>query len=402
MRADIQLTLAFRFFKGPLISFFILFMFVTVCIFSVLLVIDSYDLQLQKRFASKQPHFTLTLNQSVDDWTQFKQTKSLLTLKKTLLKQNNVLAVSEFIKVTKWLRLKAATSQISGFESSNEFDKFSTGRVTLVGIERQLPSVIPLTHLNYYDSGPYKFKITNLEYGADWLLNPKLILPNATLDASFYTPITQQVSVKQDGADETSQIKAFVTDYSDESILYLGLDQMENWLDSQDIKETGLYIRIQENHSLEETKKDIVTVLKQTDQNWQITTWLDDKSKQKTILLMTKLLGYSFIVLLLIMLSLVLLLNQSNVLITKARSLKILYMTGYLLTAPLVVTSLIASILGVIVAYFIVSLWLAPFILNAFSLSAQIQNMTAWGVSLFTLMIINLINLMGMKSRLGY
>lgn len=402
MRADVQLTLALRFFKGPLISFFILFIFVTVCIFSVLLVIDSYDFQLQKRFASKQPHFTLTLDNSGDDWAKFKQSGALIKLKQKLLNQNNILAVSEFIKVTKWLRLKAATSQISGFEKTHEFDKFSTGNVTLIGIEREIPSVIPLTNLNYYDSGPYKFKITNLEYGADWLLNPRLILPNATLDASFYTPITQQVSVKMDGVHDTSQIKAFVTDYSDESILYLGIDEISAWLGLHDIKETGLYVRIEDSRNLEQIHNDMVSMLSATGQSWSISTWLEDKSKQKTILLMTKLLGYSLIIVLLIMLSLVLLLNQSNVFINKAKSLKILYMTGYLLTVPLAITSFVASVMGVILAYFIVSVWIAPFVSSAFSMTDQIQNEVAWSVCLSTLIIINLINLMGMKRRLDY
>ena len=401
MRANIKFGLAMRFFLGPLLSYFALFTFVAVCTFSLFLVIDSYEYQVEARFASKQPHFTLILDDSLENWQTYKHSKEMARLKQGLKNQENILAVSEFIKVTKWLRLKAATSQLSGFEAKQEFDKFSTGEVSLIAIEKSLPGVIPLTELNYYDAGPYKFKITNLEYAADWLTNPNLILPNAVLDASFYAPISQQVSVNYNDFSHPAQIKAFVNDYADESILYLGLKQIEHWLDAKDVLEEGLYIRIQDTRQLALIKNTILAELEMTGKKWLVSTWLDEKSKQKSILLMTKLLGYSLIVILIVMLMLVMALNQSNVFIKKAKSLNILFMTGYVLTGPLLLSSLGVSFLGVGLAYLAVTAWVKPQILMAFNINVSIQEGTAWGVCLITLFLINGLNLLAIKNRLG-
>jgi len=401
VRIGVKISLALRFFKRPLASYFLLFAFVSTCIFSLLLVINSYAYQMEERFAAKQPHFTLVLNQDRDTWLAFKGSTQLQDLKKLLENEPNVVAVSEFIKVTKWLRLRAATSQISGFEKNEEFDKFSTGNVTLIGLERQLPAVIPLSQLNYYDSGPYKFKITNLEYASDWLLNPKLILPNAVLDASFYAPITQQVSVKQDGVDYKGQIKAFINDYADESVLYMGINQISHWLDETDIQETGVYIRIHDTSQLMKTKAKLQSRLDLTSHDWLVTSWLEQKNKQKSILIMTQLVAYSLIVLLVVLLLLVLTLNLTNVFIVKAKSLEILFMTGYLLTGPLVFNSLVASVMGLLVGYLFTLYYLESMILAGFGILTPQSYELAWGVCVLTLILVNLINLMGMKNRLG-
>lgn len=402
MRAVINLTLVVRFFLGPLTSFFLLFTFVVSCIFSLFLAIDSYEYQLEKRFSSKQPHFTLSLNNDVNSWHDFERSGQLNSLKVLLNKQKNIVAVSEFLKVTKWLRLKAATSQLSGYETKKEFDKFSSGVVTLIGLERKLPAVIPLTQLNYYDSGTYKFKITNLEYAADWVINAKLVLPNAVLDASFFAPITQEVSVRLDNSQYQAKVKAFINDYNDESVLYMGIEQISAWLDDTDIKEKGLYVRINDGRQLEQARKTIIDILDSTNENWLLTTWLDEKNKQKTILWVTKVLGYSLIGLLVMMLLLILSLNQANVFIKKAKSLNILYMTGYLLTVPLTFTSLLASILGVMFAYTLVYIWIKPVILNMFAITVNLPEGTAWMICLITVVLINVLNWMGMKNRLGY
>lgn len=402
MRLDIKLLLAWRFFKGPLFSFFILFAFVSCCIFSFFLITDSYEKQVEERFASKQPHFTMSLEGGVSSWSDYKASGELENLKRSLQDEGSILSVSEFTKVTKWLRLKAATAQQSGFESAQEYDKFSSGNVTLIGLERHFPSVIPLTELNYYDAGAYKFKITNLEFAADWLMNPSLVLPNAVLDASFFAPISQEVSIKSVGHGYQGKIKAFINDYNDESILYMGIEQISAWLDDHDLKEEGLYLRILDSRDIEQSKNVITALLAKTGENWTVTTWLDEKSKQKSILLMTKLLGYSLISVLVFALILILGLNQANVFIKKAKSLNILYMTGYLLTLPLVVTSFFVGLLGLLLAYFVTFIWLKPMILQVFSVSTTLHQGMSWGVCITVLLLINLLNLIGMKNRLGY
>lgn len=402
MRLGIKLLLAWRFFKGPLLSFFVLFAFVSCCIFSFFLVINSYEKQVEQRFASKQPHFTLRLEGGVTSWSDFSASGQLQGLKQNLSSHTNILSVSEFIKVTKWMRLKAAATQLSGFEEAQEYDKFSSGKLTLIGLERSLPSVIPLSQLNYYDAGAYKFKITNLEYAADWLMNPSLVLPNAVLDASFFAPISQEVSVKSVGHTYSAKIKAFINDYNDESILYMGIKQLPAWLDKTDLKEEGLYLRIKESHDLEQSKKLITDILMKTGVNWTVTTWLDEKSKQKSILLMTKLLGYSLISVMVFTLILILGLNQANVFIKKTKSLNILYMTGYLLTFPLVVTSFFVGLLGLLLAYLVTYIWLKPMILQVFSITSTIHEGLSWTVCITVLVMINLLNLVGMKNRLGY
>lgn len=401
MRAKIKLRLAFVFFKGPLFSYFILFGFVVFCILSLFFIVNGYEQQVENRFASKQPHFTLTLSGDIDQWQVFKQTAQMKALKKVLSDQENIVAVSEFARVTKWLRLKAATSQLSGFETQQEYDKFSSGNVTLLALERKLPSVIPMTQLNYYDAGAYKFKITNLEYAADWLVTPRLVLPNAVLDASFYTPIGQQVSVKSDSFEEPFQIKAFINDYADASILYMGLEQLPFWITKDDSLEAGLFVRIEASHRLEETKDLLLTLLARTGKDWLVTTWLEEKSKQKSILLMTKLLGYSLIVILVVMLLFVLALNQSTVFINKAKSLKILFMTGYLLTTPLIITGLIASALGGGVAYLLVFTWVKPAVSTIFNVTAPLEESLALIICSITFILINLFNFLGMKNRMS-
>lgn len=402
MRFWISLGLALRFFKRPLFSFLLLFALVGCCVFSLFLVIDSYAYQMEKRFAAKQPHLTISLNSGHEKWQEVTQEASFIRLKAQLERHVNVLAVSEFIKVKKWLRLKAATSQISGFEAEHEFDKFSSGDVTLIAIERRLPAVMPLSDLNYYDAGPYKFKISNLEYASDWLTNPQLILPNAVLDASFYAPITQQVSVKQAGNTYQGQIKAFINDYADESILYMGLDQISHWQNAEDIQETGLFVRLRDSHQLGLTKEAIQTVLAKSKHDWSLTSWLDAKNKQKSILIMTQMVGYSVIGLLFILLLLVLTLNLTNVFILKAKSLEILFMTGYWLTGPLLINSIFVSFIGLFGAYFVTIGFLEPIILSSFSINTSFSYFWAWFICLSALVLVNVINLIGMKTRLGY
>lgn len=398
MKVKEQLGLALRFFLGSLVSYFVLFTFVSGCIFSLLLLIDSYEQQIAKRFASKQAHFTLLLDDSLKAQERF----ALSQLKQALLDETSVLSVSEFVKSTKWLRLTAATSQLSGIEAPNSFDKFSNGQVTLIGLQRVLPAVIPLDQLHYYDAGSYKFKITNLEYAAQWLLNPNLILPNAVLDESFYAPISQQVSVKQDGFDYQGQIKAYVNDYADESILYMGIDEIHHWLNDQDIQEKGLYIRLKNTHEFETSKESIQKIINESGQVGLLSSWLDQKSKQRSILLTLKLMGYGLIILLTLMLCMVLTLNQTNVFIKRLPSLNILYMTGYLLTIPLVVLSVFASSMGVLTAYLGVSIWITPLAKHFFANDFIWQQSVSWVICLFVLILVNVINFMGIQGRLGF
>jgi hypothetical protein len=402
MRANISLWLALRFFLRPLLAYCGLFWLVSCCVFSLFLAVASYEYQVDRRFSSKQPHLTLSLDSTEFEWRQFMDASAGQALKEKLQQQENVLAVSEFSKVRKWLRLNAATSQMSAIKTEAQFDKFSVGDVTIIGLERTIPAVIPLSGLNYYDAGLYKFKITNLEFVADWLTNPHLVIPNAVLDASFFPPISQQVTIKSGGQGANGQVKGFLNDYNDESILYVGLDVMSAWVAEGDVKEQGIYITLVDSSELVATRKTLQQVLTESGQPWLVTSWLDEKSKQKTILLITKLISYTLITLLVLMLLLVLILNQTRVFIEKAQSLRIFYMTGYLLTRPLSLLVFIFSLMGVLLAYLLANIWIAPMILQLFGLTVGIGTFTAWWVILFVAFMINVTSILSMQNRLVY
>lgn len=402
MRANIALWLALRFFKRPLMAYCVLFWLVSCCVFGLFLAVDSYEYQVDKRFSSKQPHFTLSLDVSEREWRKLMDSGTGQALKKQLQGQGNVLAVSEFSKVRKWLHLNAATSQMSGIEGEAQFDKFSVGDVTIIGLERTIPGVIPLGGLNYYDAGLYKFRITNLEFVADWITNPCLVIPNAVLDASFFPPISQQVAIKAGSQGVSGQVKGFLNDYNDESILYVGLDVMSDWVEEGDVKEQGIYITLIDSSEIVSARQVLEHLVATSNKPWLITSWLDEKSKQKTILLITKLISFTLIGLLILMLMLVLILNQTRVFINKAESLKIFYMTGYLLTRPLSLLVVIFSLMGVLFAYLLANILIGPMILQLFGLTVGIETSMAWFVILSVALMINLTSILSMQNRLVY
>ena len=404
MRVGISLWLGMRFFTRPLLMYFSLFFVVSCCVFTLFLTIGSYEYQVDRRFASKQPHLTLSQDSSDSQWQTLMSTTEGDNLKAVLLQQDNVLAVSEFIKVRKWLHLNATTQQMTDVNSTTAFDKFSVGDVSIIGVERTIPTVVPLGGLNYYNAGMYKFKITNLEFVADWLTNPELVIPNAVLDASFFPPISQQVAIKSvsNSGTSTGQIKAFLNDYSDESILYVGIDRMQTWLAEDDIKERGIYITLQDSRKLAETRVILTGLLASSRHAWLITSWLDEKNKQKTILFITQFISYSLMVILVMMLLLMLILHQTKVLINKAKSLKIFFMTGYLLIYPLSTLVATASLMGVLMAYLFAHYWITPFILGLFGLVTAISGVFAWWVILCVVVMVNLASVLSMQNRLVY
>ena len=334
MKITDAFSICFKLFHKEFISYFFILLVSLFVIGFIVVVTYKYQHEMDKKFASKQPQITLS----------FQEKKDIKKILNSLKKNSEIKAISPYIKASSWGQFKASTGVFSN-KQNRTFDKFYSGLFTVIGINKLSPAVIDMQNLNYYSSGPYKIRVTNLEFEYAWITTPKMIIPNAVFDGGFFPPISQEALISDLKSKQTWLLKGFIQDYSDEAIIYVGIDEFNlQIIDRKEPYEQGFFIRVKEGVVL----KDILTKIDQECKEHEVScltnTWLESKGKQKKVL---KLINVFSVVFIIIVSMLSFFLNglfQMKLLISKYKTINILHITGYRFTPYMIFTMFLLTL----------------------------------------------------------
>ena len=337
MRVVDSLFIILRLFLPQFLSYASVMVTALITLYILISVSGSYNIHVHQDFGNKQAHFTLT------NLIEQSSSKELTSVRDRIATIDGVYVSSPFISVENWQQLSANT-QIFASKQHGQFNRFNRGYVQVIGVDRRSPSIISWDNLNFYTAGPFKTRITNLEFMHQWLTNPYLIIPNAVLDSGFYPPISQEATVVNSVSKQHWQVKGFIQDYSDQAILYVGIDQFQWWSDQLESAESGVLVRLNEGADLSSMKTELQQRLAPLEGNWKVTSWLDEKQKQMSLLnvINTVSIGLVSVIAFLSYLLVTLFLTKS--VISKNRTINIFNITGYRIQHALFIWMILISV----------------------------------------------------------
>lgn len=321
MRISDSWYLCFRLFRKEFFFYFLVLFIGVVTIGTIMESTNLYRTFVTQNFASKQPHFSLSFNG--ESGSSFHYDESLVN---TIKQLEGVVAVSRYAKSVSWGQFSATTTQLYS-EVESGYDKFSSGYFTVIGVDKASPSIVSWETINFYSSGAYKTKITNLELEYEWVTNPYLIIPNAVFDSSFYPPISQEARIKNQFSATPWQVKGFIQDHYDNARLYVSREGFSQWLESQDsVTEQGLYIRMVEKYPLEQLRHSLE---KLCTLDCKVSAWLDRHERKRKVLTVFETFSWVTSITISLLVCLLVGLYQAKSIIEKSRTINILNITGY-------------------------------------------------------------------------
>lgn len=321
MRVSDSWYLCFRLFRREFFFYFLVLFVGVVTIGTIMESTSLYRTFVTQNFASKQPHFSISFNDATV--SRRLNNESLIGV---ITKLDGVVAVSPYAKSISWGQFSASTTQLYR-EVASGYDKFSSGYFTVIGVEKASPSIVSWETINFYTSGAYKTKITNLELEYEWVTNPYLVIPNAVFDASFYPPISQEARIKNQFSATPWQVKGFIQDHHDDARIYVSRADFAQWLESKDsVIEKGIYIRMQEKYSLEQLRLSLENVCK-TD--CMVSAWLDRHERKRKVLTVFETFSWVTSLTISVLVFFLVGLYQAKSIIEKSRTINILHVTGY-------------------------------------------------------------------------
>ncbi len=343
MRVVDSLSIILRLFWPQFLSYAGVMITALITLFILISVSGSYNTHVHQDFGNKQAHFTLTNLIDPSSSAELTRVRDLLA---TI---DGVYVSSPFISVENWQQLSANT-QIFASNQRGQFTRFNRGYVQVIGVDRRSPSIISWDHLNFYTAGVFKTRITNLEFMHQWLTNPYLIIPNAVLDSGFYPPISQEATVINSVTKQPWQVKGFIQDYADQAILYVGIDQFQWWSEQFESAESGVLVRLNEAADLASAKTTIQQALVPLEGRWKVTSWLEDKQKQMSLLTVINTVSIGLVSVIAFLSYLLVTLFLTKSVISKNRTINIFIITGYRIQHALFIWMVLISVSCFVVA----------------------------------------------------
>lgn len=348
MRKIDSCLLCFSLFKKEF-TFHSLTLFVGLLLVGIIVTAtELYRSEITVNFANKQPHFTIQHNSKMNWRTD---TNKLNHFMNQLESTEGVMAVSPYVKSVRWGQFQATTSELENPHKAS-YDKFSSGFITVIGVNQASPSIVSWEALSFYTAGRYKTRISNLEFEYDWITNPNLVVPNAVFDASFYPPISQEARIQNGLSNHPWQIKGFIQDHSDQARVYVARPLFEQWLSLQDsVTEEGFFIRMDEGYSLETMRNSLDNLCHNELGLCTVHAWIDSNEKKSRILNVFETFSWSFIVIIFVLVFMLVTLYQAKSIVEKSKTINILQVTGYRFT-PTIVSIVVASTMVVYVSFY--------------------------------------------------
>jgi ABC-type lipoprotein release transport system permease subunit len=312
-----KIRLVFRLFKKPFFFVTVLYFVALVMLLSILGLKESYKMNLQQEFATKQPHIKVLFINDNTKLTKEEIEKSISQIYKV---SSHIENISPFVKGT--LFVNSFGSKATG--SSARYQ----GEVKVIGVSKK-ELLYDFNNASFASRAPFNIKYTPVEFLYTFQNEKNSVVFNETLFNSYF-PVVANIEkfVFIDG-DRINEVKfsAIFKDYDKQAIIYTNIDFANQLLNNEKDTINGFFVNAKNLEDIDALTLELKETLPK--ERYIVKSWLEDRKKQFMMFYVFDVLSIIIMFIIVSLSLLFILLLLYNAIVKKSYQLSVLLTIGF-------------------------------------------------------------------------